>query len=119
MQQAPRHLIILSHPTPGSFNHQVAETYARSVVRHGQHAEIRDLYALGFDPLLRLDAQDARDAERALLEACDVLVLVYPIWFGLPPAITKGYVDCVLGAAFAPPCCVPPARAPVRWQSIS
>jgi NAD(P)H dehydrogenase (quinone) len=30
------------------------------------------------------------------------VVFVYPIWFGGPPAMIKGYVDRVLGAGFKP-----------------
>jgi NAD(P)H dehydrogenase (quinone) len=36
-----------------------------------------------------------------LLAAADVIVFVYPIWFGLPPAMLKGYVDRVLGSDFS------------------
>jgi NAD(P)H dehydrogenase (quinone) len=103
-EEKPRHLIVLGHPRDGSFNHQVAETYARVVKTHGQEAEVRDLYALGFDPLLRLDGGlDAKlEHEIELVRACDMLVFVYPIWFGTPPAIIKGYVERVLGAGFQP-----------------
>lgn len=102
--QTPRHLIVLGHPRDGSFNHQVAETYARVVKAHWQDAEVRDLYALGFDPLLRADDAPDPDLEREieLARACDILVFVYPIWFGTPPAIIKGYVERVLGAGFEP-----------------
>lgn len=99
----PRHLIILGHPRAGSFNHQVADRYAQAVRSYWQDAEIRDLYASGFDPLLRPGAHDpALDQEIELLHGCDVLVFVYPIWFGTPPAIIKGYVDRVLGGGFNP-----------------
>ena len=36
------------------------------------------------------------------IRRCDVIVFVYPIWFGGPPAMIKGYVDRVLGAGFKP-----------------
>ena len=99
-----RHLIVLGHPAPGSFNHQVAETYQTVARECWQDADIRDLYALDFDPLLRAGASPSPDveAELAMLQACDVLVFVYPIWFGTPPAIIKGYVERVLGANFRP-----------------
>jgi NAD(P)H dehydrogenase (quinone) len=38
--------------------------------------------------------------ELKLLARSSVLVLVYPLWFGGPPAIVKGYIDRVLGAGF-------------------
>jgi NAD(P)H dehydrogenase (quinone) len=106
---AIRHVVVLGHPAPGSFNHQVAETYRASVVACGQAAEVRDLYALGFDPLLKADERPGRGskapaadvaAELAALHEVRALVFVYPIWFGSPPAIIKGYVDRVLSTGF-------------------
>ncbi len=38
--------------------------------------------------------------ELSLLAGADVFVLIYPIWFGTPPAMMKGYIDRVLGAGF-------------------
>lgn len=104
-----RHVVVLGHPTPGSFNHQVADTYCEAVCACGQEVILRDLYAIGFDPLLtseeRLDANSPISApdvidELAALENVRALVFVYPVWFGSPPAIIKGYVDRVLGAGF-------------------
>jgi NAD(P)H dehydrogenase (quinone) len=101
------HLVIIGHPSADSFNHAIAATYAESVRACGQTAEVRDLYAIGFDPLLRASerpeaagfalSDDVR-AELKIVERASVIVLVYPVWFGMPPAIIKGYVDRVLGA---------------------
>lgn len=122
--ESPRHLIVLGHPAPGSFNHQVAKTYQQVVHEQWQEAEIRDLYALGFDPLLRPSASPspAVEAEFARVQACDVLVFIYPIWFGMPPAIIKGYVDRILGAHFRPEHLKAPAAASFegkRFLSLS
>jgi len=104
-----RHVVVLGHPKPGSFNHQVAHTYCDTVRACGQEPILRDLYALGFDPLLRSDERldpnspsSSRDVieELAALEDVRALVFVYPVWFGSPPAIIKGYVDRVLGSGF-------------------
>lgn len=107
----PRHLVVLGHPAADSFNHAVARSYCETVRACGQEAELRDLYALGFDPLLRAEERPSRhgytpapDVREELdrLGSSDVVALVYPIWFGLPPAIIKGYVDRVLGAGLGP-----------------
>lgn len=103
---APRHVVVLAHPSTGSFNHAVAARYCATVKACGQHAVLRDLYALDFDPRLRENRrpgrQDGMSADVANelghLRTADVVVLVYPIWFGMPPAILKGYIDRVLGA---------------------
>jgi NAD(P)H dehydrogenase (quinone) len=103
----PRHAVILAHPDPGSFNALVADAYCEAVRSCGQNAIVRDLYAMKFDPVLK-DSERPRpegiafspDVERELttLAGTDVFVLVYPIWFGMPPAMMKGYIDRVLGA---------------------
>jgi NAD(P)H dehydrogenase (quinone) len=104
------HLVLLGHPAPGSFNHSMAMAYCAAVRDCGQSAILRDLYAIGFNPLLgaseRPDTNGFAPApdvatELDLVCASQVITLVYPIWFGMPPAIIKGYVDRILGAGFA------------------
>jgi NAD(P)H dehydrogenase (quinone) len=104
-----RHLLILANPSEGSFDHAIAETYVETVRASGQEIVVRDLYAMGFDPLLKAHERPGQGpwspaddvaTEIDALSAADVIVFVYPIWFGLPPAILKGYVDRVLGAGY-------------------
>lgn len=104
---AARHAVILAHPGTSSFSALVADAYCEAVRAHRQEAIVRDLYQLGFDPLLK-DEERPHDnvfvpspdvaAELDILQGTDVFVLVYPIWFGMPPAIMKGYIERVLGA---------------------
>jgi NAD(P)H dehydrogenase (quinone) len=105
----PSHLVVLGHPSPDSFNAALASAYIEQARSLHHQAELRDLYALGFDPLLK-EAERMADgaaalssdieAEVRLLKQCDVLTFVYPLWFGMPPAIIKGYIDRVLGTGF-------------------
>ena len=106
-----RHVVILAHPGPNSFNHSIANTYCEAVRFAGQDAVLRDLYGIGFNPVLQaLEKPGAghphpfRDVadELEIIRRSDVFVLVYPIWFGGPPAMLKGYVDRVLGAGVVP-----------------
>jgi NAD(P)H dehydrogenase (quinone) len=106
----PRHVVILCHPEPDSFNAAVAAKYCAVVRENGQEAILRDLYAMDFDPVLRASEQpgspDFRQSpqvahELGILTGAAALVLVYPIWFGSAPAMLKGYVDRVLGSDFA------------------
>lgn len=101
------HLLILGHPAPDSFNHAIARAFCEAVEECGQRATLHDLYANGFDPLLKAHerpnetsvviADDVR-GELALVGGAANITLVYPIWYGMPPAIITGYVDRVLGA---------------------
>jgi NAD(P)H dehydrogenase (quinone) len=106
-----RHAVILCHPDPASFNRAIADTYCAAVREAGQEAILRDLYAIGFDPILKADERptlpDIRIGadvahELSILRGCDLFVLIYPIWFGTPPALMKGYVERVLGSGVAP-----------------
>lgn len=102
----PGHYVVLANPSPKSFCHAIARTYAAEVQRQGQTATVTDLFGMAFDPVLKNVERADRDdrhhpwvaAELARVAASGALVLVYPIWFGGPPAILKGYVDRVLGA---------------------
>lgn len=104
-----RHLVVLGHPAPASFNRSVAAAYCETVEACGQEAELRDLYGLGFDPVLKaverpetpgfMPAADVQ-AELDRIAGSAIITMIFPIWFGTPPAIIKGYVDRVLGAGF-------------------
>jgi NAD(P)H dehydrogenase (quinone) len=105
-----RHAVILAHPDPESFNAFVARTYVATVTALAQTATLRDLYRLDFDPRLGADELPWREkhalradvcAEREVLAAADLVVLVYPLWFNAPPAMMKGYVERVFGMGFA------------------
>jgi NAD(P)H dehydrogenase (quinone) len=108
---ALRHIVVMAHPDPKSYTAQVARTYCDTVAACGQTAILRDLHAMQFDPVLHADERASRTQVRlypdvaeelAVIANCDVLVLVYPIWFGSAPAMLKGYVDRVLGAGVSP-----------------
>lgn len=104
-----RHAVILCHPDPDSFNASVAERYCQSVREVGHEVILRDLYRMDFDPVLKSNERphlgtmaiaDDVAAEIDEIRSADVFVLVYPIWFGTPPAMLKGYVERVFGAGF-------------------
>ena len=95
-------LIILSHPRPTSFSHVVAEHVAAVFAKLGIEIRTTDLYVDGFDPRLQkeeiarnypLDSLVQRYIE--FIESCTHLVFIHPEWWGLPPAILKGFVDRV------------------------
>ena len=106
----PKHAVIFSHPDPDSFTASVARTYCAAVEARGQSAILRDLYGMGFDPVLKAAERRSGQpftpapevqAELDLLAGSDVFVLIYPIWFGTPPAMLKGYIERVLGAGLS------------------
>jgi len=95
--------VILAHPNPGSFNHAIAATAAEALRLAGHRITLHDLYQEGFDPVLTgaeipaaatLHTNLARHCEE--IGIADGLVIVHPNWWGMPPAILKGWVDRVL-----------------------
>lgn len=95
--------LILGHPDPASFNHALAHAVRDALVDLGTEVRFHDLCAEGFDPVLPA-GEYARGAVlpplverhcREIAEA-DGLVLVHPNWWGMPPAVLKGWVDRVL-----------------------
>ena len=103
MAQTIKHAIIACHPEHRSFTLSVADRYAEAVRAHGHEALVRDLYRMKFNPVLRAKERQGHPAEDvtkewATLGKVDVFVLVYPIWFGTPPTMLKGYIDRVFGA---------------------
>ena len=119
-------LIVLANPEPGSFCHALAAAAKEALGTAGHRVEISDLYAQGFNPLAgRHDfttvadpdrfhyqseqAKAAREnafapdiaAEQHKLRQADHLILVFPLWWGSPPAILKGWLERVLAYGFA------------------
>jgi len=119
-------LIVTAHPEPRSFNHALTARAAEALRAAGHRVVLSDLYAEGFNPAGgRGDFTDTADPEhfhyqseqanacrhhgfaadiareQARLEAADLLVLQFPLWWGGPPAILKGWIDRVLAYGFA------------------
>lgn len=115
-----RVFIVFAHPEPKSFNGALLSTAVDTLTAAGQEPVVSDLYAMGFDPvsgrhnfnsvrngdyfkqqLEELHANEVGgfapviEAELAKVEACDLMIWQFPLWwFGLP-AILKGWVDRV------------------------
>ena len=113
-------LIVHAHPEPNSFNGAMTRAAVETLTAQGHEVTVSDLYEMGFhapsdrsnflaaaDPdYFKPQAEETAatanggfapelEAEIRKLEACDLLIFQFPIWwFGLP-AILKGWVDRV------------------------
>lgn len=95
-----KHLIVVAHPNATSFTHALADAYSDELVKMGHECDYRDLYALGFNPVLQpseLNAQALADAQREQehVKEADATAFFYPLWWASMPAILKGYIDRV------------------------
>jgi NAD(P)H dehydrogenase (quinone) len=87
----------------------MATTYAAEARHRDLQVEVRDLYAMDFDPRLSASELPGADGslpadllrERELLADTAVFAFFYPFWFNAPPAILKGYMERVFGLGFA------------------
>jgi len=95
--------VILGHPHAGSFNHAIASQVVTALKSAGHLVAFHDLYLEGFDPLItgyELATDDV--GSNALVERhcqelrqAEGIVIIHPNWWGMPPAILKGWVDRV------------------------
>ena len=114
--------IVVCHPRERSFVSSIAARVESAAHSSGYRTITRDLYSMAFDPVLHArdialhegGSRPAPDVEQeiAILDSPDAVILIYPIWFGSPPAMLKGYVERVLGAGFAGPGTIPAAAGP-------
>jgi NAD(P)H dehydrogenase (quinone) len=104
------HLIIYANYNDGSFNHALCNQLIDTYSALGHQVAVRDLYALGFNPVLTEDdfrlLQSGQTPDDILVEqkhvqAADILTFLYPIWWTSMPAILKGYIDRVFAYGFA------------------
>lgn len=103
-------LVIYTHPNPQSFNHALLESLVQGLKAGGCTFTVVDLYDIGFNPVLSMQdlvqfrsgkiLADVMEQQKNVSWA-DVLVFVYPTWWGWMPAMLKGYIDRVFSVGFA------------------
>lgn len=103
-------LVIFAHPNQESFCKGIVDTIKAASEKKGDNIVIRDLYKLGFDPILKASDFESMQsgkipeeigAEQEYVKWADFITFVYPVWWVNFPAILKGYVDRVFSYGFA------------------
>ncbi|WP_027183276.1 NAD(P)H-dependent oxidoreductase [Desulfovibrio inopinatus] len=96
-------LLIVAHPTPGSFNHAIFERAHSTLGALGHNVLRHDLYEQGFDPLLPGPEISRSSPLPSNIEthcqdlaSADGIIIVHPNWWGMPPAILTGWVDRIV-----------------------
>ena len=104
------HLVVFAHPNQESFGKGIVDTLVKASEEKGASVRVRDLYSIGFDPILKpadfVAFQSGKvpediAAEQEHVKWADVITFVYPVWWVAFPAILKGYVDRVFSYGFA------------------
>lgn len=96
-------LIILAHPSKKSFNNAIAQVAKKTLRNLGHKVIFHDLYNEEFDPVLPEheipkdgDCDSVIEKYYKELFSADGIIIVHPNWWGMPPAILKGWIDRVL-----------------------
>lgn len=95
--------VILAHPYKKSFNHAIAHVIVKTLCANGYHVAFHDLFAEGFNPVIKdPELTEDRSGDGLVEQHCkeikatDGIVIIHPNWWGMPPAILKGWIDRVL-----------------------
>jgi NAD(P)H dehydrogenase (quinone) len=98
-------LVIYAHPNPQSLNASIKDAFLEGAKEAGHTTTVLDLYAEGFDPVLRTPELHGEQSavvkkHQDLIRSADWMVFVYPIWWSRCPAILEGWFDKVFSAGF-------------------
>jgi NAD(P)H dehydrogenase (quinone) len=119
-------LIVYAHPEPSSFICALKDTAVKTLKSAGNHVEVSDLYAENFNPVagrhdfttianparfhyqeeqlyasLNNGFADDIKREQQRVRKADLMIFVFPLWWGGMPSILKGWIDRVLAYGFA------------------
>ncbi len=102
--------IVYSNHHSGNFNEELLNTLTDSLIENGHEIAVRDLYKMDFNPVLKTSDFESISSgnipkdilrEQEFVKWADLLVFIYPLWWGGMPAILKGYIDRVFSWGFA------------------
>jgi NAD(P)H dehydrogenase (quinone) len=105
-----KYLIIFAHPNSASFSSSLINALYKHLTDEGNEVELRNLYEIGFNPVLSADdfvalADNAIPAdvvtEQEYVKRAEHIIFSFPVWWGGMPAIMKGYIDRVFSEGFA------------------
>ncbi|MCG8477813.1 MAG: NAD(P)H-dependent oxidoreductase [Spirochaetales bacterium] len=98
--------ILFDHPHEKSYCHALLDAAIAGLGEAGHTYDLVDLNREDFDPVMRLEdlklygegrSSDPTVADyQRRIDAADHLVMVFPVWWEVMPALSKGFLDKVL-----------------------
>ena len=89
-------LVVYTHPDPKSFNHAILDAFTTGLRDGGHTFEVIDLYAIKFNPCLKLEdfaqftgepmPKDVLEQQEKVTQA-EALVFICPVWHWGYPAV--------------------------------
>jgi NAD(P)H dehydrogenase (quinone) len=101
-----RTVIVFNHPNEGSYCNAILQSVTKGLKKANHEVDLMHLDNDGFNPAMSkadlkafvdhepIDAQVIDYNKR--LEKANYLIFIFPIWWDIMPAMTKGFVDRVL-----------------------
>lgn len=100
-------LIIQGHPDRESYCHALAGAYQKGALVSGAEVKLINTGDLAFSTNLAYGYRQRTELEPCLQQAqedirwAEHIVMVYPVWWGMVPAVLKGFIDRVFLPGFA------------------
>lgn len=107
-------VIVFNHPYTGSYCNAILQAVITGLQKGNHEADLIHLDNDNFDPVMRakdleafvqakydaVNAYEKLDSQvleyRQRIQQADHLVFIFPIWWELMPALTKGFIDKVI-----------------------
>lgn len=99
-------IIVFNHPYEGSFCNAILETVSNGLKNANHEIDLIHLDKDHFDPVMTAEDLKAFRNQKPIdpqvidygrrIKNADHLVLIFPIWWELMPALMKGFVDKVI-----------------------
>ncbi|MDT8391014.1 MAG: NAD(P)H-dependent oxidoreductase [Lentisphaeria bacterium] len=100
MKHEPKKILVIQgHPLADSFCSALTDAYVRGAKEAGADVKERRLAKADFDPVLHKGYREIQALEPDLkaiqndIVWAEHLVFSFPIWWGTPPALMKGFFD--------------------------
>lgn len=101
-----RTVIVFNHPYEGSFCNAILNAITKGLQKGGHEVDLMHLDNDRFNPVMTQDDLKAFVAHQPIdpqvinyserLKKADHLIFIFPIWWDIMPATTKGFIDRVL-----------------------
>jgi putative NADPH-quinone reductase len=101
-----RTVIVFNHPYEGSFCSAILGAVSKGLQQANHIVDLMHLDKDGFNPVMSQDDLNAFVAHQPTdpqvisynerLKKADYLIFIFPIWWDIMPATTKGFIDRVL-----------------------
>ncbi len=98
--------IVFNHPYEGSYCNAILRAVTAGITRAGHEVDLIHLDNDGFNPVMSArDLKGFKDGipsdsqvinYRDRINEADHLIMLFPIWWELMPAMTKGFIDKVI-----------------------